>query len=358
MPVGNQNDGIALLTGQVMVSGSFLGQHISWFHDPVESEPNWRHAGTFTSNLIEPSLSIGITNDLNLSLSQILGVRSMTFYPEYVGGGEEPDDFSSTHHRDEDSGSGFRNANGGLLGDMTVMLKYVLSYATFGAGGRSFINAGLSIPSNNYLTSDPYFRETIDADGDGIITSEETQHFLDSTSFEDQSHKHFAMSDGLYRFIFQPSFYYKREKNPVFFGVMLGYRKPIHALTKDLGFRGGDIFEAHLTSLLIPAGNLKEFLPMGTSLSLGLSITGTSESGWDGYITQNSKELVVIPALGIIYNTKKIGTFNVSLRKPYFIAGIRENADQLNSYDSDFDQGADELDISLSYRLPMKFYLW
>ena len=362
MPVGNQNDGIALLSGQVMISGSVVGQHIDWFHDPVENEPDWKHVGTFTSRIVEPSISIGITNNINLSVSQTIGIRSMTFSPEYVGEGAVPENFSSTHHRDEDSSSGFNNTNGGILGDLTVVLKYVLDYATFGSGSRSFINIGLIAPSKNHITSDPYFRKIIDTEygnSDGDVDSQEKLNFIENTSFEEQSHKHFAMSDGLYRFIFQPSFYYKKKTNPVFFGITAGIKGPIHALKKDFGFRGGNIIEAHLTSLFVPAGPVKSILPKRVSISMGLSMMHIAKSGWDGYEAPNSELLITIPSIGLIYNTKKIGTFNLSIKKPFYMVGVWGKADEVHQHsDTDFQEDTDEIAFSLSYRLPTKFYLW
>ena len=360
MPVGNQNDGIALLSGQVMASGSFIGQYIDWSHDPIAPELNWKHAGSFTSKIIEPSISIGITNNINLSLSQTIGLRSMIFSPEFIGDGDIPP-FTSTHHRDEDSSTDFANAHGGILGDLTIIMKYVLNYATFGEGSRSFINAGIIIPSQNHLTSDPYFRQIIDTtygNSDGIVDDDEKDEFLENTSPEQQSHKHFAMSEGLYRYIFLPSFYYKKKTNPVFFGITAGIKGPIHALTKDFGFKGGNIIEAHLTSLFVPTGKLKTIIPKRISLSLGVSLMHSAESGWDGYIAQNSELLITTPSIGLIYNTKKIGTFNISIRKPYYMIGFWGKADESTDESTDFKEDTDEIALSLNYRLPMKFYLW
>ena len=362
MPVGNQNDGIALLAGQVMISGSANGQHIDWFHDPVDNEPDWKHAGTFKSRIIEPSVSIGITDNLNLSLSQTIGVRSMVFIPEYVGQGNEPTNFSSTHHRDEDSSTDFINSNGGLLGDLTIMMKYVLNYATFGSGSRSFISFGLTVPSKNHLTSDPYFRKIIDTtygNGDGIIDDSEKDLFYSNASFEEQSHRHFAISEGIYRYQIQPSFFYKKKSNPVFFGITLGVKRPIIRLTKDFGFKGGNITEAHITSLFIPAGKLKNILPKRLSLSLGASIMHYGETSWYDYITPNSEVVIASPTLGLIYNSSNIGTFNLSIRKPIYIVGVWGKADELHQHSTtDFKEETDEIAFALSYRLPMKLYLW
>ena len=47
----------------------------------------------YSSSIINPTFSIGLTNNLNVSISQTIGIRTMHFNPKYVGVGEAPINF-------------------------------------------------------------------------------------------------------------------------------------------------------------------------------------------------------------------------------------------------------------------------
>ena len=68
---------------------------------------------------------------------------------------KEPD--VSLHHRTESSTSDFHNANGGILGDSKIIIRYLVKNQGLGSGFRIYTGGGITIPSNNQLTSDPFF---------------------------------------------------------------------------------------------------------------------------------------------------------------------------------------------------------
>ena len=61
-----------------MVGANFNYQFIDWRHDPIADE-DFHHLGTLSAVVISPSVTIGITDWWNISLSQVLGNRYMTW---------------------------------------------------------------------------------------------------------------------------------------------------------------------------------------------------------------------------------------------------------------------------------------
>jgi len=358
MPVGNPSNGVGLFAGQLMLTSSFVYQYIDWYHDPTSSEPGWKHKGKFYSTLITPELSIGLSDDLNISLSQTVGLRWMTFSPEWILDGDSPSNFVSDHHRDEDSMSDFYNAEGGLLGDINVKAKYLLSYTAGGVGPRSFISAGFLIPSKNSLTSDPYFQKTIDLEygnNDGEVTKDETDSF--NQEHDEKSHKHFALSEGVYRFIIEPSYFYKRRFNPVFLGVSLSYSHPIsEAKFGESTYEAGAVIEAHFTSLFVSSqiDFIRNYVSPLIDFSFGVSISNMRGSSWNGYPSPLAESIVIFPSFGMVIGTKKFGAFNLILRTSYYLEGRFATTSE---FGDDFEQGVKELDVIINYRLPIDYYI-
>ena len=58
----------------------------------------------------------------------------------------------SAHHRNENSATDFKNANGGILGDSRITLNYLLKNTGVGDGYRIILGGGVNIPSKNILT--------------------------------------------------------------------------------------------------------------------------------------------------------------------------------------------------------------
>ena len=74
-------------------------QYVDWWHEALPgSGESFDHEGTLTSIIIKPSITIGLSNYWNMTISQVFGVRSMTWGK----------DWDSVHHREEDSSTDFK----------------------------------------------------------------------------------------------------------------------------------------------------------------------------------------------------------------------------------------------------------
>ncbi|SVC06010.1 uncharacterized protein METZ01_LOCUS258864, partial [marine metagenome] len=124
-----------------MLGADFNYQFIDWRHDPTYDE-EFHHLGTLSAFVISPGITVGITDWWNISFSQTLGNRYMTWDA----------DTTSKHHRDEGSETNFTNAIGGYLGDSRILVRYLFLNAGRGPGSRLFFGGGLVIPSDNTLT--------------------------------------------------------------------------------------------------------------------------------------------------------------------------------------------------------------
>ncbi len=121
--------------GDIMVGTDINYQFIDWKHDPTADE-DFYHLGTMSSVVITPNITIGLHDWWNLSVAQVFGRRTMTW----------GQDTTSIHHRDESSDSDFVNAEGGVLGDSRIMLRFLALNAGIGPGIRFFIGGGMVIP--------------------------------------------------------------------------------------------------------------------------------------------------------------------------------------------------------------------
>ena len=105
-------------------------QYIDWWHDAIPgSGEGFDHEGTITSVIVNPSLTIGLSNYWNTTINQTLGRRTMT----WAG------DTTSIHHRDEGTESNYNNAIGGYLGDTKFMVRYLVFNDGQGPGKRLFL---------------------------------------------------------------------------------------------------------------------------------------------------------------------------------------------------------------------------
>ena len=130
-----------------MVGANINYQFIDWAHDKiVNSDEDFNHIGTLSAKIFTPNITIGITDWWNITFIQVIGKRVMTW------GVKD----SSIHHRDEGSDTNFDNANGGLLGDSRIMLRFLALNAGKGPGLRLFLGGGIGIPSKYTLTSSPF----------------------------------------------------------------------------------------------------------------------------------------------------------------------------------------------------------
>ena len=130
-----------------MVGANFNYQFIDWSHDKIAGE-DFEHKGTLSATIFTPNITVGLNDWWNITFSQVLGRRVMTWGVKDT----------SIHHRPEGSDTNFQNAVGGLLGDSRLMLRFLALNAGKGSGLRLFLGGGIGIPSKNTLTSSPFFQ--------------------------------------------------------------------------------------------------------------------------------------------------------------------------------------------------------
>ena len=304
MPVGNSDRGVGLWAGQVMFGLDNAAQYIDWWHDALPgSNEGFEHEGTLTSFTSTPTVTIGLSNYWNMTLGQTIGQRTMT----WTG------DTTTIHHRDEGTSSDFINAIGGYLGDTKLMFRYLVFNDGQGDGKRWFLGGGLVIPSKNSLTSDPFF-----------LSSEEKQ-----------DHRHFALSEGVYKGVLEMQLFKKQIVNPVFLGGTLMAELPISE--NKYGYKSSQLYDLSLTafSKLIPKING----------SLGGSIIArhTTESYWNGIEAPNSRATVVTVGGGALWNLS-FGGISLNIQKPFFVNGA------FSGIEGEVDQRVNTWQVSLSYR--------
>ena len=299
------------------LNGNF--QHIDWRHDAVEPELHiGDHMGTLESYIIIPNLVIGISDYLNFSCNQVIGIRSMNWGT----------DGNSIHHRDESSLDDYKNSQdfiqaiGGLFGDTSLKLRYLYKNVGMKEGSRIYFGAGLSIPSKSVLTESPF-----------LVIEEDWPEDNESWTGE---HRHFSLSDGAYKGLLEIQMFNKRLTNPVFYGLVTNIAIPIDE--SKYGFMPG-ISYSIVSSLVYSTKNKNSNLfPIG--FTFGLSFIGTTEALWHGESTPNSKSRLITPSLGGVWNISK-GNLSLNIQKPMFITG---------SSGDDLDNEANAIEIVFGYR--------
>ncbi len=282
MPVGNSDRGIGLWAGQIMFGFDNSNEYIDWWHDVLpESSENFEHKGSMASSILTPSITIGLSNYINISLSQIVGYRHMFW---------ETDEYS-IHHRTEGAHNNFANAVGGLLGDRKIMIRYLATNTGKGSGTRIFIGGGISLPSKNTLTSDPFFLDNKD---------------------EMEEHRHFSISDGCYKLIGEMQFYLKRDSDPVFVGGAFLIQTP--TAENKFGFISSSVYDLSLTA------TTKEKRSIKGSLNFNLGLLHTTAGYWNELKEPNSEATLANVGIGLLKSTS-FGVVSVSVLKPFFVFG-------------------------------------
>ena len=83
-------------------------QNIIWSHTEIDNEnANYEigdgdHSGQLSTKIISPTVTIGLSDYWNMSITQTFGIRSMIWGK----------DWDSMHHRSENTTSNFKNAIG------------------------------------------------------------------------------------------------------------------------------------------------------------------------------------------------------------------------------------------------------
>ena len=298
-----------------MLSGNYNFQYIDWQHDPIGNE-NFDHVGNLVTNIISPTVTIGLTNYINLSYQQIFGIRSMNWMS----------DENSNHHRDEHSLSDFANAIGSAFGDATFNLKYLLTNTGNTTGSRIFLGAGLVIPSNSVLTSNPFSQN-------------------DDETYDD--HRHFSLSDGCYKSNLELQFYIKNMTKkryiPTFYGFTLNYKSPLNE--SKYGYKASKTIVG-VSSILFATKLKKSWQPKG--LSLGLAFINTSDSFWNGKKNPNSKSEFIMPTIGLIFSQKDKGSVSINLKYVKDNSILPEDAPDAN---------IESFEVSLGYRKTLKYFI-
>ena len=281
-----------------------VDQYIDWWHGALPgSGEGFDHEGTLTSIILSPGLTVGISNYWNITLTQVIGNRFMTW----------DGDTTTIHHRDEGSHSDFRNAHGGLMGDTRIMLRYLLYNDGRGAGKRLFLGGGLIVPSKNTITSDPFF--------------------LNGEPMSD--HRHFSMSEGAYKALSELQFFKKRDSNPVFLGGALTTELPLN--TNEHGYRASEFYDLSLSVLT------KEVSGLGAALSSSVVFRHSTKAYWNGEPSPNSRSTVLTAGIGLIWNLK-VGGLSINLQRPFFLDG------RFSGIEGEVDQRVSAYQISVSYR--------
>lgn len=311
MPVGNSDRGVGLWAGQVMFGLDNMNQYIDWWHEALPgSGEDFDHEGTLTSIILSPTLTIGLSNYWNFTLGQSIGSRIMTW----------DGDTTTIHHRDEGTYSNFKNAEGGIMGDTRLMFRYLIFNDGQGAGKRWFLGGGFVIPSKNTLTSDPFF----------LNGEEKTDH------------RHFSMSEGVYKGVLEMQYFKKQMINPVFMGGTIMAELPIN--DNNYGYKASQLYDLSLTafSKLVP----------GINGSLGGSLIArhTTESYWNGVAAPNSRATVITIGCGVLWNMK-IGGVGLNIQKPLFVGGA------FSGIEGEVAQRVGAWQISLSYRRLLSFVI-
>ena len=316
MPVGNADNGIGLWAGQVMLSTNYNLQYIDWSHEQILGE-NFKHDGNLITNLISPTITIGLSDYLNISYQQVLGIRSMDWY-----GSQE-----SEHHRDEHSLSDFLNARGSIFGDANIKVKYLLANTGALSGSRIFLGAGLTIPSNSVLTSNPF------------------EQSIDGTALNE--HRHFSLSEGVYKSNFELQYYIKQTKNkkflPSFYGITYNYINPISE--NEYGYLPGNT-NSIIGSVLFATKLKNKWSPKG--LSFGLMYAKTDKAYWNNTYAPYSDTEVIIPTIGLIFNNMDYGSFSLNLKFNINNGAIPETAP---------DSEVSVIELSIGYRKTLDYVI-
>jgi len=292
-----------------MVGANFNYQFIDWAHDEVDNE-GFDHAGTLSATVFTPNITIGITDWWNITFSQVMGKRYMTWGVDRI----------TPHHRDEGSDSDFDNAVGGILGDSRIMLRFLALNAGKGPGLRLFLGGGIGIPSKNSLISDPFF-----LNGDEV-----------------KPHRHFSMSEGIYKAIFETQFFVKRIKNPVFAGGTFSIEQPLGE--SEYGYKGSRLVDFSLTAFS------KKIKLINGSIGANIMVRNTTKAYWNGIEAPNSISTLVIPGIGGLWSLG-FATLSVNVQKPIFIDGAFSGGDGGSNEETDTWQ------ISIGMRRILDFYI-
>ena len=318
MPVGNSDNGVGLWAGQVMFALDNTNQYIDWWHESlpgekvVGSNKTFEHEGTLSSVIINPKITIGLTNYWNITLSQSLGNR----YMNWSG------DTTTIHHRDEGTQTNFINAIGGWMGDTRVTMRYLIFNDGAGNGKRFFVGTGLVIPSKSTLTFDPFF-----------LNGEQKKE-----------HRHFSLSEGVYKWVLETQIFKKRSSNPVFFGGTLTSEFPLNE--SKYGFKASQIHSVSLNALTKPIEKIN------ASLGFRADLRYSTKAFWNEIESPNSEAIILTLGGGGLWSFSS-GVLGLNIGKPFFLSGA------FAGIESEGEQGqkVNTWSLSISFRKVFDFVI-
>ena len=305
------------------IDGNF--QHIVWSHDELDYE-QFIHKGLLNSFTLTPRVTIGISNRINITLSQLIGVRYMRFDAE-----------ESIHHRTETTLSNFYRsdsdktlqARGGIFGDFSFKIKYLHKDVGMKEGWRIYSGLGITIPSKSILLDNPFKSPPsnipLDLNGDGSISLEDDLNgdgivdSLDAWFTGDYEHRHFSLSNGVYKTSFELQLFKKKFSNPIFYGMVINGDIPISESKSD--YLPGLSYSI-TSSIVFERSSYKQdkFNLFPGGFLYGFSYIGVEEASWGGSPTPNSRSTMLVPSFGGIWPTDK-GSISLSIQKPFFVKG-------------------------------------
>ncbi len=297
-----------------MITADYAYNYIDWEHSPVGNEP-FDHFGNLKTNLLHLGVSIGLNDYWNITLKQLFVDRCMEWHPKEV----------SSHHRSECTSSDYENAKGGYFGDTTINLRYLLKNTGKGPGSRFFIGGGFIAPSSYQLTGSPFL----------------------SNNGEYLNHRHFAVSEGTHKVLFEFQFFKKRVKRPVFWGATFNFSLPIEE--SDYGFYPSKVYDLSFLALSGPT-RIKTNFFMISSIGFSYSFRHTTNAKWNNVIAPNSQSNTHIPGISILIGLEKSkGAVGVNILRAYM--------DNLSTNDEVVEQDAKVWQFSLSYRIVLDRYI-
>ena len=291
-----------------MIGANFNHQFIDWAHDDIGE--GFDHIGTLNTTVFTPNITIGLSDWWNITFSQTLGRRYMTW----------DIDEETLHHRSEGSDSDFDNAIGGYLGNSRILIRYLALNAGQGQGIRLFLGGGLTIPSKNTLTESPFY----------------------PSIGETQAHRHFSISQGVYNANFETQFFVKRMQNPVFIGGTFSTEIPLGK--NEYGYKGSKLFDLSLSAFSKKINIIKG------SIGCNLMIRHATEAYWNDDIAPNSESTLIVPGVGILWSLG-FATLSVNIQHPVLING------RFGGGDGDPNEGIDTWQISIGMRRILDYYI-
>lgn len=302
MPGGNSDMGLGAKKNEVYLSIENSTQYIDWWHEQIPDE-EFDHSGSLLSFILRPGAIYGLSDRINLSFNTTLGIRSMDWFGTN----------QSIHHRDEYTNSDFSNANGGILGDSKIVLRYLHKNTGAGDGYRIIFGGGIVIPSKNTITINPFKK----------------------TDGEYSPHRHFSISNGTYNYISDLQIFYKRSSNPVFFGGSFTFEKPFEQ--NEYSYLPPTVINAIFSTIY------KRFDSLDGSIDFSIGMQQLSQAYWGNDPAPNSAALVLTPSLSYLFSLKK-GALSIGIQKPIFISG------SFAGNEGDIEQKTKVWQLIISYR--------